>query len=255
MRFSTCFLLRGWAVWVSSCSSPGVCVIPGWGFHLERCDSSVSRLALPPGRHMATSAAIFGCYYREDGDAGGTPWVQCNHAAQQCSGGFPNPTTNERSDPQISLLPRLRSPQLEVPAASQGPGPRGRKPKQRRSTVATSLLSTGSGNPLCPGSPLRLWSMSCLLRWTGFPSAGCLDGVWAWEKMPDGEGGETQGDPFRQFITTVRTLGCPAVITHPKHISGLATKTASCSKGEQSKTTDTHTHTQHTPHTHTWLLK
>ena len=128
MRFSTCFLLRGWAVWVSSCSSPGVCVIPGWGFHLERCDSSVSRLVLPPGRHMATSAAIFGCYNWEDGDAGGTPWVECNHAAQQCSGWFPNPTTNEKSDPQISLLPRLRSPQLEVPAASQGPGPQGESP-------------------------------------------------------------------------------------------------------------------------------
>ena len=109
--------------------------------------------------------------------------------------GSPIPTTNEKSDPQISLLPRLRSPQLEVPAAGQGPGPWGKGPNSREALWPLPLPQ-GSGSPLCPGSPLRLWSMSHLLRWTGFPSAGCLDGVWAGEKMPEGEGGEPQGDPF-----------------------------------------------------------
>ena len=164
----------------------------------------------------------------------------------------PQPHNKRKVGPPNLTTAKTEEPSARSPSRQPGAGSLGRKPKQRRSTVATSLPSTGSGNPLCPGSPLRLWSMSCLLRWTGFPSAGCLDGVWAWEKMPEGEGGETQGDTFRQFITTVRTLGCPAVITHPKHISGLATETASCSKGEQSKTTDTHTHTHtaHTSHTH-----
>ncbi|CAM9214643.1 unnamed protein product [Rangifer tarandus platyrhynchus] len=64
----------------------------------------------------------------------------------------------------------------------------------------------------------------------GFPSAGCLDGVWAGERMPEGERGEAPGDPFHQVLIAVRALCGPGLTAHPEDISGLATETASCGK-------------------------
>ncbi|CAI9180093.1 unnamed protein product [Rangifer tarandus platyrhynchus] len=56
------------------------------------------------------------------------------------------------------------------------------------------------------------------------------NGVWAGERMPEGERGEAPGDPFHQVLIAVRALCGPGLTAHPEDISGLATETASCGK-------------------------
>ena len=86
----------------------------------------------------------------------------------------PTPTTNEQPDPQISLLPRLRSPQLEVPAAGQGRAAGEKGPAAER----CGHLSALHGIRQCTLPRVSSETPGHVLspEEDGLPSAACLDG-------------------------------------------------------------------------------
>ena len=91
VHFSTCFLLRGWAVWVSSCSSPGVCVIPGWGFHWrQRC--------LPGDTWQPLQLVLVVTTGRMD--AGGTLWESPAMLLNSAVDGSPTPQQRKSRTPK-----------------------------------------------------------------------------------------------------------------------------------------------------------
>ena len=173
-------------------------MIPGWSSHLEA--------ASPPG-DTRQPLLLFLVVARVNemlwAPSGQSPATLLSSAVDDSL----IPTTNEQPDPQISLLPRVRSPQLEVPAAGQGRAPGEKGPAAERCGHLSALHGIG----WCPLPRVSSETPGHVLspEEDGLPSAACLDGVWAGQRLPEGAGGEAPGHPFHQVLIALRTLRGP----------------------------------------------
>ena len=212
-------------------------------------------------RHTAASAALFGCCPGE-WDAVGTQWAESCHAAQQCSGWFPDPHNKRTAGP-----PNLTAAESEKPSAGSascrpGPGPRGERTssgalwplvcpaRDRMVPSAQGLLGDAGPRPVSGGGRAPL---CCVFRrGVGWAEAARGGGRW-------GPGTPVPSGPHRPA-----DAARPGLTAHPEDIRGpgrwnsfLQQRGAEQGRPHTHTHIHTHTqqHTQHTHHTHTWPLK